>query len=282
MNDNSSPPLDVDRTPHTRAAPAVDWEAALAAPPIRVPRRAIKLGIVAVVVLGGGGVLAENVFTSTGLNAYSVTATSGSVTAHSTRVVTSALPKKVENLLGLEQLSGARAPSFSLTDQHGAQVSLASLSAKIVVLSFFDAVCDDICPVESREINQAEADLGTLASKVDFVVVNSDPRATSVVDIAETSAATGLGAHSNFYFLTATLGTLDIAWTRYNVAVDVADATHVVSHTDVVYFLGPHAKLRYSATPFADESRSGRYSLSTSTTTSFGADMADVVRQLLH
>ena len=47
------------------------------------------------------------------------------------------------------------APGFSLTDQHGSQVSLASLHGKVVLLTFFDPVCTSDCPLIGHEFAAA-------------------------------------------------------------------------------------------------------------------------------
>ena len=56
------------------------------------------------------------------------------------------------NLMQLSPVPGARAPGFTLTDQNGHTMSLASLRGKVVVLEFMDPHCTDICPIVSQEI----------------------------------------------------------------------------------------------------------------------------------
>ena len=55
------------------------------------------------------------------------------------------------NLMVLSPLPGIRAPRFTLTDQNGHVLSLASLRGKVVVLQFMDPHCTDICPIVSAE-----------------------------------------------------------------------------------------------------------------------------------
>ena len=76
------------------------------------------------------------------------------------------------NLMVLSPLPGIRAPGFTLTDQNGHALSLASLRGKVVVLQFMDPHCTDICPIVSAEFVKAYHDLGPLASKVVFAAVN--------------------------------------------------------------------------------------------------------------
>ncbi len=52
------------------------------------------------------------------------------------------------------------APGFSLTDQRGRTVSLASLRGKVVLMTFLDPVCTTDCPVIAQELKQAGRMLG--------------------------------------------------------------------------------------------------------------------------
>jgi protein SCO1 len=183
--------------------------------------------------------------------------------------------------MGISRISGGRAPSFSLTDQRGATVTLASLRGRAVVLMFFDSTCNDICPVLGKEVARAETALGTSAARVDFVAVNTDPNATAVSSAAAVTAKLGLGGKSNFYFLTGSLSTLDIVWTHYGISIEVAQATQRIAHTDLMYFIDPSGHERESATPFADESKSGASSLPATSIDRFGLGIADYARQLL-
>ena len=49
-----------------------------------------------------------------------------------------------------------------------------------MVVTFFNAECDDICPVLSQEITEADKLLGPGRTDVEFVVVNSDPLETAL------------------------------------------------------------------------------------------------------
>ena len=83
-------------------------------------------------------------------------------------------------MIGLTHLTGRPAPAISLQDQNGRSWTLADAAGKVVVLTFFNAECNDICPVLAQEILQADRLLGSRRADVDFVVVNSDPLETSL------------------------------------------------------------------------------------------------------
>lgn len=47
------------------------------------------------------------------------------------------------------------APTFMLTDQHGAPVSLEALRGRPVIITFIDPLCRDFCPIEAQHLNTA-------------------------------------------------------------------------------------------------------------------------------
>src|ERR1019366_1086756 len=73
-----------------------------------------------------------------------------------------------------------RAPAFSLTDQHGRPVSLASLHGKVVLLTFLDPVCTTDCPLIAQEFRQASQLLAADSRHVELVAVNYNPLYTQV------------------------------------------------------------------------------------------------------
>ena len=132
---------------------------------------------------------------------------------------------------------------------------------RVVVLTFFNAPCNDICPVLASEIEQADADLGTQAGDVEFVTVNTDPSALAAS--AETPAVNGTGLHAlpNWHMVTGPLTSLNALWKAYGVSITVETKTRLEAHNDVMDFLDPQGIVRYRATPFADESSTGAYTL---------------------
>ena len=88
------------------------------------------------------------------------------------------------NLMQLSPLPGVRAPGFTLTDQRGHTMSLASLRGKVVVLEFMDPHCTDICPIVSQEFVDAYHELGANAGKVVFAAINVNQYHASVADMA--------------------------------------------------------------------------------------------------
>jgi hypothetical protein len=81
--------------------------------------------------------------------------------------------------------------------------------------------------------------------------------------------------------LTGSLARLDSVWKAYGVTIEVQKSTGVVSHNDLLYFIDAEGRLRLRATPFADESSTGAYSLPMATETRFASGIASSVRSLL-
>ena len=84
-------------------------------------------------------------------------------------------PILTEALDGTPNAVDAPAPPFTLTDQHGRTVSLASLRGHVVALTFLDPVCTSDCPLIAQEFRQTDQRLGGQARNVDFVAIVANP-----------------------------------------------------------------------------------------------------------
>ena len=67
------------------------------------------------------------------------------------------------------------APGFSLTDQDGRPVTLASLRGKVVLMTFLDPVCTSDCPLIAQEFKQTRQLLGARGRDVELVAVVANP-----------------------------------------------------------------------------------------------------------
>jgi protein SCO1/2 len=68
------------------------------------------------------------------------------------------------------------APSFALTSQDGAPVTLGALRGKIVAVSFIYTACPDICPLLTQKMVQVQDELGPdFGEKIAFVSITLDP-----------------------------------------------------------------------------------------------------------
>lgn len=265
-----------------------DRRAAFAAGAPRMSRRVIAIAIGVMLVLGVGGAIADHFVTSsspapaaadrspTGQRGPAVPDHAGTASAGAQ------LHAPLSAYLGISSLKDAAAPGFTLTDAAtGASVSLAGLAGHVVVLTFANAPCNDICPVLAKELGQADAMLGSTAVPVTFVTVNTDPMALAPGDAAilEQPALSGL---RNFRFLTGSVKALNPLWVSYGISITADRATRTATHNDLLYFITPHSTIAWSATPFANQSRSGSFSLPAAEITRFATGIAHYARKLAH
>jgi cytochrome oxidase Cu insertion factor (SCO1/SenC/PrrC family) len=266
---------------------AVDRAAALAEGAPGIPTRFVWWVLAGALVLCIGGLIGEHVFTAAGLNP---TPTTTSTVPSPTRTAprdTPAPPAPDRSLsaalpafMGLHTSSPLLVTPFSLPDQNDQPVAVPTEPARVVVLSFFDARCNDVCPVLAAEIEQADADLGANAADVEFVTVNTDP--TALAQSTETPALdTGLGRLPNWHMVTGSLASLDAIWKSYGISISVNRKTGLEAHSDVLDFIDPQGFLRDWATPFANESSLGAYSLPTSSEARWAQGIATYAAKLI-
>ena len=92
---------------------------------------------------------------------------------------------------------------------------------------------------------------------------------------------TGLGALSNWHIVTGPLATLDAIWKAYGVSISVDKKTGLQAHNDTMAFIDGRGDLRYRATPFADESTTGTFSLPAASIATWGQGIATYAGRLI-
>jgi cytochrome oxidase Cu insertion factor (SCO1/SenC/PrrC family) len=96
------------------------------------------------------------------------------------------------------------APAFSLTDQHGQHVTLASLRGKVILLTFLDDTCSVDCPLIAQEFRQAGQLLAADSRQVELVAINYNPLYTQVSYIQAFDRQEGMAGVPNWLYLTGT------------------------------------------------------------------------------
>lgn len=252
----------------------------------KVPRNFAVIAVAVFAVLAIGGVLGERLLSSVGLNPASTatpstTPVADAIAPPGSEPPTPQVGAPLAHFMGIDQLPGTPAPPISLVDQTGQAISLAEERGDAVVLTFFDSPCQDICPVLSAELRRAATDLGPGASHVVFLTVNTDPVVLSAAPASAAAAQTRLGTLVNWHFLTSGLPSLNAVWKAYGVTVNVSRRTGLVAHNDVMYFIDPAGELRDEATPFADESSAGKFSLPPADIARWGLGIATYADKML-
>jgi cytochrome oxidase Cu insertion factor (SCO1/SenC/PrrC family) len=164
-----------------------------------------------------------------------------------------ALEATYQHALSIGDINNRAAPDFKLTDQNGKSVTLSSFRGKVVVLSFIDPECTDVCPILSAEIRQADGLLGPSAdSNVEFVAVNVNQYHASTRDMLEYSKAHGLDKMANWHFVTGSTTALQAVWKNYGIKV-VPAKTGDIEHSSFVFFINRSSHERYIAGATADK-----------------------------
>jgi len=136
------------------------------------------------------------------------------------------------------------APGFSLTDQDGRTVSLASLHGKAVLMTFLDPVCTTDCPIIAQEFKQAGRMLGAQAGQVELVAVVANPTYRSTAFTRAFDRQEGLTTVPNWLYLTGSLSQLGEVWRHYGVAVQNLPAGAMSAHNDVAVIIDPAGRIR--------------------------------------
>jgi cytochrome oxidase Cu insertion factor (SCO1/SenC/PrrC family) len=131
------------------------------------------------------------------------------------------------------------APAFTLTDQNGKQVSLASLRGKVVLLTFLDPVCTSDCPQISQEFKGVDSVLGASARHVELVAIVANPLYYSLAYTRAFDEEERLTSVPNWLYLTGSLAQLQQAWKNYAIAAQILPAGGMIAHTDVAYVIDP-------------------------------------------
>jgi protein SCO1/2 len=236
----------------------------------RSRRSTVVLAVVAVV----GGLAFASLF------AFGVTrlsATTGSSPMRPTGIPAS-VSTRLAALMQLTPVRPSAAPGFTLTDQSGHSVSLASFRGKTVVLTFMDSHCTDICPLVSREFIDAYRDLGPAARNVVFIAVNVNPYHRRIADMASYSSEQQLDSIPSWHFVTGPLPSLHAVWNGYQIQVEAPSRNADVIHTSLIYFIDPQGRERYAAAPMVDHTMKGTAYLPASQLASWGRGIALTAR----
>jgi len=136
------------------------------------------------------------------------------------------------------------APGFSLTDQDGRTVSLASLRGKVVLMTFLDPVCTSDCPIIAQEFKQTGQLLGAQDKKVELVAVVANPTYYSVSFTRAFDQQEGLATVPNWLYLTGSLSQLGAVWRHYGVTVQNLPAGAMSAHNDVAVIIDRSGQIR--------------------------------------
>ena len=167
------------------------------------------------------------------------------------------------------------APAFTLTDQYGRTVTLASLRGKVILLTFLDDTCSVDCPLIAQEFRQAGQLLAAESRQVALVAINYNPLYTQVSYIQAFDRQEGLAGVTNWLYLTGTSAQLQQVWRHYGVAdAQILPAGSMIGHGDYAFVIDQAGHLRqelgFDVGPGTQATKS-----------SFAAELTDAARQLM-
>jgi cytochrome oxidase Cu insertion factor (SCO1/SenC/PrrC family) len=136
------------------------------------------------------------------------------------------------------------APGFTLTDQNGRAVSLASLRGKVVLMTFLDPVCTTDCPIIAQEFKQTGEMLGAQDSSVELVAVVANPTYRSTAFTQAFDRQEGLATVPNWLYLTGSLSQLGAVWRHYGITVQNLPAGAMSAHNDVAVVIDASGQIR--------------------------------------
>ena len=258
-----------------------DRGAAFRAGRLPVSSKFVMWAVAAILFLGLGGEVAQHFFGTYGKAPRVTTPTSPVLNLTTTTNPSTPTLISLESYIGLKFIGTAQAPGFTLKTQSNKKWSLASQKGKVVVLAFYNSICNDICPVLGSEIREARHELGPASSKIVFVIVNTDPNKTSVSGESRALLVPGLSKIPSVKFLTGSVAKLDAVWSAYGIRVYVGAKANEVSHNNALYFIGPNGNLEAYAKPFAAESKSGTFSLDASSIHLYAQGIAETADSLV-
>ncbi len=166
------------------------------------------------------------------------------------------------------------APAFTLTDQNGRLVSLASLRGKVVLLTFLDPVCTSDCPLIAQEFRAADQVLGAGSRNVEMVAVVANPVYRSLAYTRAFDSQEGLSGLKNWLFLTGSLAQLQQSWKSYSITAQVLPGGGMVAHNDIAFVIDRtgHARAELNFDPGPG---------TVSTKSSFAAELASAAQQVM-
>jgi cytochrome oxidase Cu insertion factor (SCO1/SenC/PrrC family) len=166
------------------------------------------------------------------------------------------------------------APPFSLTDQHGQDVTLASLHGKVVLLTFLDPVCTTDCPLEAQEFRQAGQLLGADDRHVELVAIVANPVDYQLGYTQAFDRQEGLDGVPNWLYLTGSPAQLAQVWRGYGIAAEIAAAGSMIAHSENAFVIDSSGRLRQE---MGFDPGPG----TAATQSSFAAELTDAAQQLL-
>ena len=137
-------------------------------------------------------------------------------------------------------LGGQPAPDIRLVNQFGQRMALSQFRGKVVILSFVDSQCTNVCPLTTASMLEAKQLLGAAGSQVQLLGVDANPKAISRSDVMAYSRVHGMV--NQWDFLTGSLAQLEAVWRAYHIAVQIERG--MIDHTPALFVIDQRGRER--------------------------------------
>src|SRR5271168_1777520 len=128
-------------------------------------------------------------------------------------------------------------PDVTLTDQHGASVSLASLKGKLVLIDFIYTSCASTCPMLTAKMAAIAHQLGpALGADVKIVSITLDPEHDSPAELAKYAKSHDAGGNG-WIFLTGTPAQIDQVLALFKLR-RTREGDGTITHSIAAFLLG--------------------------------------------
>ena len=135
-----------------------------------------------------------------------------------------------------------RAPGFSLTDQNGKPVSLASFRGRPVIVTFIDPLCRNLCPLEAKVLDQVAASFPA-GQRPAIVAVSVNQWANARKNLLQDEQKWKLP--SDWHWAVGSPRALARVWRDYSIGVTAVTKTiagikvHRITHTEASMIVDP-------------------------------------------
>jgi len=136
------------------------------------------------------------------------------------------------------------APGFTLHDDAGRAVSLASQRGHYVIVTFLYTHCQDVCPIIAGNLNRALKTPTAQAAGLTVLAVSVDPKGDTAAAVRTYVKERGLVP--KFHYLIGTHAQLAPVWAGFHIGVE-AGVNGVVGHSSAEFLIDPtgHERLLY-------------------------------------
>ncbi len=144
---------------------------------------------------------------------------------------------------GSATTADAKAPTFSLVDQHGSRYHLGEHAGRYTLLTFLDPVCWTDCPLIGEQLADVGRDFP--GAPLDLVAVAANPLHETLANVRHFVAQHGLTSTPNFHFVTGPTPTLRQIWDRYGIQVKPSPSSVMSIHSDLMFIIDPRGRIRW-------------------------------------